>query len=304
MAEGAIKINSAKSRASVWIFILLIAFLIVLVGDGFFFERNSPLERNFPDDGTARNFNGNLVLSNLTYDRQTKSTVARVGLEISATQPDLEIQRVAFSYQENSDGSKDWTICHQGDSCLSAYKDVQGTTGKLVTSARIQLDSIHLQGKEDWSEILYPFDKSTYELSLLGCVNDSVEDCTNGHLSFRTLRIELADPDFVLEGGGADLSAKSTFFSLKRKFFLRLVSVIFFVIAIVFFVHLFRLSAPDELMTQSLGFFGTLWGLRAVLVPGTIKVFPTLVDYVVLGAFCLLFALVVARVQFAPVKGS
>lgn len=108
------------------------------------------------------------------------------------------------------------------------------------------------------------------------------------------------DPDFVLGGGSWDSSTKSVSFSLKRKPFLRIASLIFLGIGIAFVFYLVGLNRQDELnefMKGSLGFFGTLWGLRAILVPETIKVFPTLVDYVILGAFCCVFFLVAFRVH-------
>ena len=76
------------------------------------------------------------------------------------------------------------------------------------------------------------------------------------------------------------------------------------VIGSVFFVYLLRLNKPDELMTKSLGFFGALWGVRAVLVPGTVKVFPTLIDYVVLIIFSFVFGLIVVRVHAPNRKGG
>lgn len=178
MTEEATNPKSTKSGASIWMFISLAALVVGLVIDVLLFERNSPLERNFPDDGNAKSFDGAVVLSNLTYDRQTKSAVARLGLGISATQSDLDVQRVTLSYQENSDGSHDWTICRQGDSCLTEYENVTGATGKPLTGAQIQFDSIRLQGIEDPREIFYPFDKATFRLSLLGCVNEGAENCT------------------------------------------------------------------------------------------------------------------------------
>jgi hypothetical protein len=286
------------SRAAIWISALFTLLIVLLVVDFFFFERNSPLELNFPDEGTSKRFIGSVVMSEMNYDRQTKSATAQLGLEIKTTNPELEVSRVAFSYQENSDGSRDINNCSRADSCFTEYEDVSRAGGKPLTTVRIQFGSIRLQMAENRPEILYPFDKSSAKLSLLGCVNKGLEACTaDSKLFLQTIKIELSDPDFTITGDGAS-------FSIERKFFVRLVSVVFLIISFVFFVYLVRLNKPDELMTKSLGLFGTLWGVRSLLVPGTIKVFPTLVDYVILSVFCFLFILIVIRVQAAPAEGG
>jgi hypothetical protein len=285
----AIRGKCVASRSSICLFVLFTVLATLLVVDFAFFERSAPLEHDFPDDGAERHFSASVVLSGVTYDRQTKSAAAQLSLEIKAINPDLEVRQVSFSHQENPDRSRDVMNCSNEDSCLTEYEDDPKEPGKPVTAARIQFGLIHLQTAEKWAEIFYPFDESTFKLSLLGCVNEGLEACkADNDLSFKTLTIEFLDPDFVLTGDGA-------VFSIKRKFFIRLVSVIFLIIGVVFFIYLVKLSTTKELMIGSLGYFGTLWGVRSLLVPETVKVFPTLVDYVVLSLFCFLFVLILVR---------
>jgi len=220
---------------------------------------------------------------------------------VKANNPDVDINTVAFTYEENPDHSRYYQYCHMGDSCLAGFEDVLGPGGKPLMTSKIQFESIRFRAAEDVTEGFYPFDKPTFKLSFMGCVNDGADVCAPGNqLLFKTVEIELADLDFIIDGDRAGLSAKSVIFSLKRKLFIRGVSLLFLLISLLFLGYLFRLSEPNDLMTKSLGFFGTLWGLRALLVPATVKVFPTAVDYAILGAFCVLFILIVVGVQTRP----
>jgi hypothetical protein len=65
--------------------------------------------------------------------------------------------------------------------------------------------------------------------------------------------------------------------------------------AVLFIVFLVSYGDTKELFTGSLGFIATLWGLRALIVPASVAVFPTAVDYVVLGLYCLMFSILLFR---------
>ena len=83
---------------------------------------------------------------------------------------------------------------------------------------------------------------------------------------------------------------------------MRLMSLVFLVVALLFFVFLF--SPPgghssanvNDLLARSLGFIGALWGIRALIVPSTVTIFPTLVDYSVLTIFSFVFLIIIFRV--------
>jgi hypothetical protein len=74
---------------------------------------------------------------------------------------------------------------------------------------------------------------------------------------------------------------------------------VFAVLSVVFLWSLILVGDPKDLLAKSLGFFGALWGLRALLLPTSVKVFPTLVDYVILTEFCVLFLIIVSRVPLS-----
>lgn len=77
-----------------------------------------------------------------------------------------------------------------------------------------------------------------------------------------------------------------------------MVSVIFLLLSIGYlWVGLAGDKAGDKknLMIEALGFFGALWGLRALIVPSSITIFPTIVDFAILFLFCVLFMLVLRR---------
>jgi len=89
---------------------------------------------------------------------------------------------------------------------------------------------------------------------------------------------------------------------IRRKAFVRLVSAGLLAIAVAFFCFLLLPpgnpspeKAVKDLMAQALGFVGTLWAIRAVMVPASVKIFPTLVDYVVLTLFVAVFVTIVVR---------
>jgi hypothetical protein len=77
------------------------------------------------------------------------------------------------------------------------------------------------------------------------------------------------------------------------------VSFIFFGLSIVFLYYLLRISDAKDLMGKALGFFGALWALRSLLVPSSIKIFPTVIEYVILTEFCILFTIIVYRVTLS-----
>ena len=74
------------STAAILLFCLLFA---SLAADFFFYERNAPLEINFQDKRTPKQFVGSVVLSELNYDRETKSATAQLGLEIKTMNPEF-----------------------------------------------------------------------------------------------------------------------------------------------------------------------------------------------------------------------
>jgi hypothetical protein len=162
---------------------------------------------------------------------------------------------------------------------------------------RLECAGVAFPVREIRTETFYPFDKYVVDLMPRGCIaRDLTEGCTQAarNVRFTQLRIDMADPTAVVH---VQPSVDGMSVVIERKVFVRGVSVIFGMVAVVFLVWVARLNRPDDLFKGSLGFFGALWALRALIVPPVVKVFPTLVDYCIFTLFCLLFAAVLFAIS-------
>jgi hypothetical protein len=282
-----------------WLLIVCLSFvLLLLVLDFFFLERRTGVERSVGQAEQQESYTGSVVLSEIAYHQRTELATAKLQLVVRALKPDARVRRVSFSYQENKDGSKDVINCFTETACLTLSAEVPRNGGQRLTVATVHSESVPIQVNVVRSEIFYPFDEALFRLSLTGCVNRGVEDCPSvNRLYFRTAALEYSDPDFILVDDGDN-------FFIERGYFVRLVSVIFLVISVVFLRYLITLSEPKDLLAKSLGLFGALWGLRSLLVPSTVKVFPTLIDYVILSQFCMLFTIIIVRVSMPSEEGE
>jgi hypothetical protein len=254
-------------------------------------EFPSPLMMNGP--GTSQNpFRGKLQLSSVKYDLPSHRIKTDIRLELTATS-DAPIKSLSFSPLELGD--------HQGRSwLLSAAQDCKMETfdkstggGKSVSAASFDCSDVMLTDRVSAKEIWYPFD--SYEVLLFprACVNNSGGACTtHDNASIDTFEAIVADQNFVGVLTASESSPGAYTLVLSRKFFVRMVSVIFLVFSLIFLVYLVAAGDPKDLLPKSLGFFATLWGLRSLIVPSSVSVFPTIVDYCILTIFCLLFLLV------------
>lgn len=147
-------------------------------------------------------------------------------------------------------------------------------------------------------EVFYPFDHYRVHLRPRICVNyDTARGCRAEvkNVAVKSVELNVSDRTLqivpALEQGGPDRFS----LSVRRKFFLRLVTGTFALLASLFLLVLTRLGKPEELVKGALGYFGTLWGLRSMVVPSTVRVFPTIVDYTIFGLFTVLFVVLLVR---------
>jgi hypothetical protein len=147
-------------------------------------------------------------------------------------------------------------------------------------------------------EVFYPFDAYRITLRPRICIDYGVDrGCTSQDRNVTVGRVELAVSDRTLEISPTihDHDADRFHLSVRRRNFLRVVTGTFGVLATVFLFILSRLGKPEELVKGALGYFGTLWGLKALIVPSTVRVFPNVVDYTIFALFIVLFVILLLR---------
>jgi hypothetical protein len=146
------------------------------------------------------------------------------------------------------------------------------------------------------SALIYPFDTAHIAISPDGCAD--LDDCPGGGgLHFRKVVVALSDgllqdENFAI---GHRVDAGGITLQVRRHLFLRTMTVYVFVIVIVFLAQLIKLQTARELLPSSLGLLAAMWGLRELLIPSSVRVFPTLVDYAVLLGFGVVFLLLSFR---------
>jgi hypothetical protein len=150
-------------------------------------------------------------------------------------------------------------------------------------------------GGSGTNEILYPFDSYPLRLAPVICVNSSDGACVPASnaqaVRINSVAVLIADQNLIGDIQ-RDSKPNSYLLTFKRRVFVRTVSVLFLILSLVFLAYLAIAGDPTDLLPKSLGFFGTLWGLRALIVPSAVTIFPTAVDFSILAIFGILFLLV------------
>lgn len=67
--------------------------------------------------------------------------------------------------------------------------------------------------------------------------------------------------------------------AVKRKLFLRVVTIYMAIVLLVYLGNLLRVRTARNLPPESLGLLAAMWGFRQLVVPEGIHIFPTLIDY-------------------------
>lgn len=282
----------AKSVSFVVLLVLLCATFAL---DFLSWETRHDVDKKLAMGSPVRDFVADVTVLGLAFDNRTESVAATIAVDIKPRKNDGYIRDVSYGYQSGPDGTSDLVPCSEKTKeCFTAYEDVPAPKGPHIRTARVRHTLLPILLTQDRPEIWYPFDRYSFEFDFTGWVNKDEGD-TN--LTFEHLTIKDSEANFVLrEDSGR--------YFLVRRPFIRIVSVVFFSLSIVFLWYLCRLGDPKDLLPKSLGFFGALWGLRSVLLPSSINVFPTLIDYVILIEFCVLFLIIVWRVSLAQEAGT
>jgi hypothetical protein len=281
-------------------------FLLVFVGlfahDFLFVEPYITAERRLSE--ATPPVAGELVFENVRYEPSRRGRLlADLVVEIK-TVADVEFNGdAAFSVgRKTKTGSTPWLLTAAGD-CIQlgrggGFADPDNVYRAL---AQFSCPNVELATDVSSSELWYPFDAYAAQFLLAGCVNrrgpcDLVNAEPPGlEVRFTTLRVEpqLAHLTATLD----DLDGQSGTIAIKRRYFIRLVSVVIFVMVLIFLTYLVRSVDPKETMAQALGVFGGLWALKSLIVPDSIEAFPTLIDFTILTLFCVVFALLLLRIS-------
>lgn len=88
-------------------------------------------------------------------------------------------------------------------------------------------------------------------------------------------------------------------FVLKRHRFVRLTALILYSVAFVFLIFIATREETSKVLTNSLGYLAALWGVRAIII-GSVKLFPTVIDFTTLGLYVAVFAIVIYKWLFGP----
>lgn len=241
-----------------------------------------------------RSFASRIELRDLVYQQSSGMMQGQLFVEMTARQAELDINHVTLSLTENGD------IRHfEGDE-IEQY-EIRGEDQLFYSHAEINTP-VEIPATPARSDIWYPFDVRSFTLLPLGCVNASEEEgflCSAPeNLEISEIRSRVSAPGFTVECIDKTDKVVVVF---RRNLFIRVIAVAFFVVAVLFFSFLLWPSKAspaaniNDLLGKSLGFLGTLWGIRLLLVPASVGIFPTVVDYTVLMLFFAVFFIIVTR---------
>jgi hypothetical protein len=248
--------------------------------------------------------NADLQVSGTKYDFQSHSVKGVFGLYLKAID-NRNIHDVAFSATDT--GTRDWQTAERNGAPATARQagecqlqsSEEDEKGKPVSSATFDCKEAVMASGSGAEEIWYPFDSYRATIAPMACINSKNGACGKASKAqpvfISSLNVVIGDQNLIGELSKDSTKDDNYLLRLRRRFFVRMVSVIFLILSIVFLIYLDVAGDPKDLLPKSLGFFGALWGLRALIVPASVTIFPTIIDYSILIIFCVLFVLVVLK---------
>lgn len=248
----------------------------------------------------AQPFNADLTLLRPLFDPSTGSLNGILQVDtVATTASESSIEHVTLAVQDDSEGGASWF--HLKGKTLDTFEIIKAPNAPALSAAAGRLN-VALAAQTVRNEVWFPIDEYNVTLRADGCINSVAAGraCVGANnLRIARVAVQFADPAFQWESRMGGPSA--VIFTLKRRPFERVISTIFLLMVIAFFA--FLLFSPvkgstqevKDLFGKSLGFLGTLWAIRALLVPKTVTTFPNLVDYVTFGVFFAVFAVVLWR---------
>ena len=246
-------------------------------------------------------FQATVALNSLRYDTVSHSVRTNVTFQLDAVGAE-DINNVSLTLNDNANPTH-WLFSDSKNPSRSdcpVVNSYEYLNANKTHSSGVLLDchELSLPVSSSKREILYPFDSYSVNLDPRACANNPAGPCIgkSDNASVVDLDLNLADPNLIADAT-LDPAATEVVLHLGRRLFVRIVSVIFLILSVAFLGYLVRLTDAKDLLQKSIGFFATLWGLRILVVPPSITFFPTIVDYCILTLFCVLFLLIILKVQ-------
>lgn len=221
---------------------------------------------------------------------------AKIEIRVYATEQGVDIDSISLSMQEIDD-TRDWVSLERSQMTNGEY--VYDGKGPKLSRARTETE-VSLRPLSPAKQVLFPFDKEKYELAPIICINDATGACLVDSSSYtsrrsrqrpalRTAKNTMVDYS-ILTWSRSSTSTATLLLSRDR--FLRIVVLYFLLVSCGFVWYLLNYSVDRDMITKAFGVLLALWGVRNIVVPKSITIFPTAVDYGVLVLFAVIFGLI------------
>lgn len=284
----------------------LVTLTLALAFDLYRFIRAGDLGVNAGPFGKAAQFRGDVHVMVKRIDHTRNRVVADVTATVQSVRPTSEpnttIHTIAVMLLAPSEeGSQVLEKTKDNTQRFTKEMDKPAPDGNEYSTIVQSFPDVELPFDAASAEEIYPFDSTVLTLAPGGCVNGLGTECPTDSPTRMPVAVRVELEDQVRRGLGLRLRgeryADRVSISIGRQSFIRISAVYFMVLASVILFFLYHQQNARDLMLGALGLLGGLWGFRQVLVPGDVKIFPTLVDYFVLFSFGLVFLLVINRLS-------
>lgn len=253
--------------------------------------------------GSKKKVTGVVSYTGLKVDVRSRSATAIVKVDLEAPDSSMDFRTVSLSpaISDTATGNRAWLSTSLQDCGFTTGNEL-AANGERVSRATVECNEMPIGVVAERREIWYPFDSYHVALQPVACANSSLGFCDQqdpSNVEIRKINVSMANTSATQTFMADVVGDPSTGYSvvLRRRLFLRLVSVLLLVSALVFLIYSLVLGDARDLLSKSLGVFAGLWALRALIVPATIDLFPTVIDYFVLAIFCLLFWLIALKLE-------
>lgn len=113
------------------------------------------------------------------------------------------------------------------------------------------------------------------DLQVRNNINELILEPCSAHYSFENL--------------ATDVNGFSV--RLRRHRFVKATAGILYSVALVFLLYIAKREEQSKVLSNSLGYMAALWGIRQIII-GNSKLFPTIVDFITLGLYIAVVAIV------------
>lgn len=215
--------------------------------------------------------------------------------------PELNLSKEELTVQSVTPGLKSDEANYENLLVISSRPTAAKSNSWLALSVPYDSDSF-----------FYPFEK--YVLNLhLQLVAVSYDPTTHERLETdMPIKLQVANNigELILNSCTAHYSFEATVsepnsFSIvfKRHRFVRATAIILYSVAFVFLGYILRREETSKALSNSLGYIAALWGIRQIIT-GSVKLFPTIVDFVTLGLYVIVVAIVAYKWLFGSKEDS